>query len=350
MPAPIPTRDRDVYFVGAGLSCGLGLPNTAGLLDGVFELAREKKRWGVSEKLPERLEAAFKFFYPDAVHAGFRPDVVDFFSALRTYVDVGAGFVGGLRDAPELFRALKFAIAHLLIERIRGIDNDLEFEHRYLKEVVAPGKIVITSNWDLVLERYAERHGVPVRHRLRRKTEDHELTLLKLHGSVDWCAANALVKKYPDTDYAMLGVRLFGDRPYEKKLPPKSQRTADLVVRIRALDTWQRPWQRIASRASDLHMVTMARGKAGDLGALREIWRDAYQAINRARRLEIVGYSMPEDDLEIRALLRAGIQRGQGPLDIVVRNPAPDVHQRLRQYLDHDLTPNYLAVPALPGA
>jgi hypothetical protein len=28
---------------------------------------------------------------PDAIHAGCRPDVVDFFSALRTYLNVGAG-------------------------------------------------------------------------------------------------------------------------------------------------------------------------------------------------------------------------------------------------------------------
>lgn len=116
MPAPIPTRDRNVYFIGAGLSCALRLPNTAGLLDGVLELAREKKRWGTSEKLPARLETAFTFFYPDAVHAGFRPDVVDFFSALRTYVDIGTGFAGGFKDAPDLYRSLKFAIAHLLIE------------------------------------------------------------------------------------------------------------------------------------------------------------------------------------------------------------------------------------------
>lgn len=93
-------------------------------------------------------------------------------------------------------------------------------------------------------------------------------------------------------------------------------------------------------------MVTMARGKAGDLGGLREIWRDAYKAITRARKLEIAGYSMPEDDIEIRALLRAGIQRGREPREIVVRNPAPDVHQRLRQYLDRDLTSNFLAVPS----
>jgi hypothetical protein len=94
-------------------------------------------------------------------------------------------------------------------------------------------------------------------------------------------------------------------------------------------------------------MVTMARGKAGGLGPLRDVWRDAYGAMSRARRLEVVGYSMPPDDIEIRTLLRPGVQRGD-PLDeIVVRNPAPDVHIRVRQFLDRDLVSEYRGITAV---
>ena len=35
--------------------------------------------------------------------------LVDFFLALRRYIDVGAGLVGGFRDATALYRDLKFA-------------------------------------------------------------------------------------------------------------------------------------------------------------------------------------------------------------------------------------------------
>src|SRR4051794_29311979 len=69
MPAPIPARDRHVYFVGAGLSVAMGLPNTAMLLDGVLDLARRSNRWK-KEGLEERLDTAFKYFYPDAINAG----------------------------------------------------------------------------------------------------------------------------------------------------------------------------------------------------------------------------------------------------------------------------------------
>jgi hypothetical protein len=86
-------------------------------------------------------------------------------------------------------------------------------------------------------------------------------------------------------------------------------------------------------------------GLAGDLGPLRDTWRDAYGAISRASRLEIVGYSMPPDDIEIRTLLRAGVQRGREQLhELVVRNPETGVHERVRRYLDRTVTSKYQGV------
>jgi hypothetical protein len=325
--APPPKRDREVYFVGAGLSKAVGLPNTAELLDGVFALARRKRRWGTSEKLPKRVLEAFKYFYPDARHKGYQPDVVDFFSVLRTSVDVGAGFSGGFHDAPDLYRSLKFAIAHLLTERLRDVDTTLKAGHEYLEKVVQPGNIVVTLNWDLVIERYAQLREVPIRHAGH---DDHSLVIHKLHGSVDWCGGPSMASSYADSNYAVLSERLFSPTTYRMSLPPKAEREG-AVFRIRALENWGGAWRQITSRANDLHMVTMARGKAGDLGPLQSIWRDAYGAISRAQNLEIVGYSLPPDDIEIRTILRAGIRRGRETIRVTVRNPAPDVHERVRR-------------------
>lgn len=122
---------------------------------------------------------------------------------------------------------------------------------------------------------------------------------------------------------------------------------ANTIIRVRAMESWSDAWRKIKSRAEEPFMVTMARGKSGDLGPLIGIWKDAYTALSRARTLEIVGYSMPPDDIEIRTLLRAGAQRGSGPSRIIVRNPAPDVHDRLRRYLHRDVKSNYLPVNAL---
>jgi hypothetical protein len=162
MPSPIPEREWNVYFVGAGLSCALGLPNTAMLLDEVIELAERSSRWQRVD-LRSDLERAFEFFYPDAVHEGYKPDVVDFFSALRTYLDVGAGLPGGFGDAPALYRSLRIAIAQVLIEKTKQAKKLLKEGHPDLDEIVQPGNIVVTSNWDVLIERYAQLHNVPLR-------------------------------------------------------------------------------------------------------------------------------------------------------------------------------------------
>lgn len=59
MPSPVPERNRNVYFVGAGLSCALGMPNTAALITDVKrELGWDT--WRHSAGLDGDLIAAFE--------------------------------------------------------------------------------------------------------------------------------------------------------------------------------------------------------------------------------------------------------------------------------------------------
>jgi hypothetical protein len=169
LPAPTPARNRDVFFVGAGLSSAAGLPNTPALIESVLAFGADR-RWLVNENLVDRLEGAFRFFYPDAEYVGFRPNVVDFFSALRTFLDVGSGLRGtGFTDAPELYRILKLAIANVLIDELRDVSQERLRNHEYLSEVVQPGNVVISSNWDLLIEReHSQRHSGEAPRRTRR--------------------------------------------------------------------------------------------------------------------------------------------------------------------------------------
>lgn len=339
MPSPFPSRDRHVYFAGAGLSCALGLPNTAQLLDSVFGLGESNVYWGQSQHLPEDLRKAFRFFYPDAPNVGFRPDTVDFFSALTTYIGIGSGLVGtGFADAPQLLRALKFAIAHVLVERLRAVDTRLKTGgHQYLDRMVQPGNIVITSNWDLAIERYAQHRGIPVRYG---GSSPNNLVVLKLHGSIDWCRREDCSRDVTRLEYGSLRELLFAKRAYAIQLPTE----AEALVRVRSLEQWADTWRKIKSRANDLHMVTMVRGKSEGLGPLGDVWRDAYGALSRAETLEVVGYSMPPDDTEIRTLIRTGTQRGISQPLIIVRNPSPDVHDRFRSCVSRGIESVYTPV------
>lgn len=343
MAGPTPNRTRRVFFVGAGLSSAAGLPNTPSLITGVLELAKRKTTWGITASLPQRLEEAFRFFYPDAELPGFQPNVVDFFSTLRTFIDIGTQFPGtGLEDPAGLFRLLRLAIAHLLVDETRGIDAQRLLQHEYIQDMVQAGNIIITSNWDPLIERFAQLADVPLR--LSGEELQSGVLLLKLHGSVDWTLREHGKRAFTTDNYASLRERLFHPgRPYRLAVPKRP----DDIIRVRALESWTQAWRLIKSSTSEPHIVTMVRGKAGDLGPLEAVWRDAYAALSRAASLEIVGYSMPTDDTEIRTLLRAGIRRGGQNPEVSVRNPSPEVHDRVRSLLGRDAGGSYLPINSI---
>ncbi|HRE00437.1 MAG TPA: hypothetical protein PLV68_04005, partial [Ilumatobacteraceae bacterium] len=158
------------------------------------------------------------------------------------------------------------------------------------------------------------------------KERGNELTLLKLHGSVDWLRVADQKPKTVDDDYRPL-TTLTTKTDNVGKLPTAGEE----IIRV----SWDlnTAWQRIKARAETPHIVTMATGKIDDLGPLEQVWRDAYSALSMAKELHIVGYSMPTDDTEIRTLLRAGVQRGTKRPTVLVRNPSPDVHERVRRFV-----------------
>jgi len=93
-------------------------------------------------------------------------------------------------------------------------------------------------------------------------------------------------------------------------------------------------------------MATMARSKGAPITVLENVWDDAYWALSRASRLDVVGYSFPEEDLELRTLLRASSrQAGHARLDRALRlticNPSPDAHERARGFLGSQIRSDF---------
>lgn len=330
MPSPIPVRRRNTFFLGAGFSRALNLPNTAELLGEVAKAASERHL-----ALTTQLREAYKYFYPEEA-TSFVPEVVDFFSVLRAYEDVGRGLPGAFKY-PGLLNDLRFAIARVLTDRVREVDIPAA-GWRTLDEIFAHGNVVITSNWDLLVEWYASKRNI--RLRLGGPPEDSVLTLIKLHGSVDWTLQEHRRAGKPDGDYAAL-------RELQNSHPKHTIAIGDdQVLRIRAVEHMTRCWQFIKARTTQPLMITMAQGKSVDMEPIKSMWDDAYRALGETKRLRIIGYSLPDDDIEIRTLLRAGVARGEGTAgykrpEVVVLNPEPSVHVRMRTYVDRYAKSDY---------
>ena len=172
-----------------------------------------------------QLRRAYKHFYPEEAPT-FIPEVVDFFSVLRAYEDVARGLPGGFKY-PALLTELKFAIVRLICERLRDVAIPTEGWPK-LESMFAPGNVIITSNWDVFVESYACERGI--RLRVGGSPSDEVLTLIKLHGSIDWTHPDARKPGTPDSDFAVVRELQNVPRKYSIAVRPED------VLRIRAVE------------------------------------------------------------------------------------------------------------------
>jgi hypothetical protein len=324
--ARVPDRTRDTYFLGAGFSRSLNLPNTAELLGEVHTWARAG---GLA--IDRHLREAYRYFYPEEA-ATFVPETVDFFSVLRAYQDVASGLPGAFPYA-SLLADLRMAVVQILCNRTRDIaipdDGWLNVDR-----IIRPGNVIITSNWDPLVEHYARVRGIPLR--LGGRPSDHQLTLIKLHGSIDWTARDERRPDQPTADFAAIRELQNSPRSYSVSI------AGERVLRIRAVENMNRSWQFIKARTRRPLMVMMSQGKTVDLVPILGMWADAYYALSATRHLRVIGYSMPADDIEIRTLLRAGIARGRTHRGrVTVLNPETGVHVRMRTYVLRGASSDY---------
>lgn len=280
--------------------------------------------------LISHLKAGYKYFYPEEAPT-FVPEVVDFFSVLRAYEDVARGLPSGFKH-PSLLADLRFAIALLVCDRVRNIAIP-DDGWPALDKILTPGNVVITSNWDLFVEWYAARRDI--RLRIGGAPQDDVLTLIKLHGSIDWTLPQNRKAGTADEDYAPLR-ELQNGAPKHVIAINSSE-----VLRIRAVENMSRSWQFIKARTSQPLMITMAQGKTADMAPIKSLWDDAYRALGVTKNLRIIGYSMPADDIEIRTLLRAGVARGPSRANVEVLNPETAVHNRVRMYVLREAKSDY---------
>ncbi len=348
-----PRRRLRVMFLGAGASRSAGLPLTEELLERIYPrvgVARWKSiRTAGSWK--RDLSSAIQILYPDGQDPAFRPTAVDFFTILEVMAAVHAGRQRVPLDAGKLLAGLRTEIAAGLQAEVAALSLADTPQFRWLNSDSRPD-VVITSNWDTLAEQAANAAGLSVRFAWPRRTagsnlrrddlRKQELVLLKLHGSADWGQyANRLVTLRPlNAYYSDLGTPIGEDSRFGRA-PQKAER----VLRFAGIEGARSAGDGLVGFDPPL-MATMAVGKQSQIDATADLWDDAYWCLSRALQLDLVGYSFPPDDLELRTLFRAGTRRaGRAALDdgvaVTVVNPSPDVHGRARTFLGTGISSDF---------
>lgn len=353
-----PKRKLRVMFLGAGASKAAGLPLTEVLqriwprdheVVSPWEARRRKPTW------KRDLQRAVTVLYPDGGADGFRPPVSEFFTLLEVIDRVHSGRERMPLSTEDLLRDLRGEIstglARACAELVRRMAQTPHYA--WFRSSARP-HVVITSNWDTLAEQAAMKAGLtvhlgwPTKGNGERKAgplTSGEVVVLKLHGSTDWGLATdeVCVANTPPWKYDRL------DAPIS---PGRHSRTTSIsggeeLVRYRAIDA-PVTTDRVAEGFKEPLMATMAAGKDYFIrGAIATIWDDAYWTLSRARTLDIVGYSFPDDDLELRTLLRLTTRKpGDSALadglELSICNPSPDTHDRARARLGAGLTSSYL--------
>ena len=116
--------------------------------------------------------------------------------------------------------------------------------------------------------------------------------LLKLHGSISWLRC----PKCPGLRFVIPDLSIYRDR------------VPDAFVDSRSLDKPEIPCRECGSPVGSC-IVAPTQRKTYDIPALNEVWSEAERVLKRAGRVYFIGYSLPEDDVEIALLLRRSLDR-----------------------------------------
>jgi hypothetical protein len=205
--------------------------------------------------------------------------------------------VDKLRDVR---RALQYMIFALLEYKLR------RFSHNYYADLLQaldptrsnPPK-VISLNYDIIADNSLVQHnGVLPDYGCnitteRYQTYPHRGTLLKIHGSLNWSYC-------PGCHRLDLGVAESG-RTY--KMLEELYQVNPLEERYTCHGF---PCKRCATFVEPV-LITPTQTKDYRNPHVAEVWNLAEQALRDARRVFIVGYSLPDDDLDVIYLLKRGL-------------------------------------------
>jgi len=349
-----------VLVLGAGASKCAGYPLASELIAEIKREAETTSLWNFSKAWRE-WNASLKnsrglislllrspnpevvLSVPDLFDAAWNAELRENFADFRR---VRKGEItdkeGGERARQRALNARRFQNLIIAKERFREcIDWFFRFKHvedsqpenrgrrDYLRELLSPlnrGDIVITLNWDTTIERtlleesrWTPRDGYGFKKQLaqnkRGRITASEITVLKLHGSVGWHRSRKNNRLYFDSRHGFLrnlsvstktGEVLFLD-PLEKS-----------VIGL--------PGNSLLAYPSFLKQLAGVE--------MQEIWRLAIEALLKADSVEVWGYSLPESDLAVRAILAPLRSRLLSKSTSVgVHDPSKEVQTRWRDFL-----------------
>ena len=347
-----------VLFLGAGFSHDAALPimsRFGGASD--LELKALKERHGSGSRSPREaaqilIEAGetFAAFQRYCAHANILDDdqlnnLETIFCIAEVMAEAGPHVLtlnGRQMSVPELSRHIQLWLWKIYqacppLDHTRSLGNGAVYDKLFtiLKNLGIGSKLtVLSTNYDLVFERWAMTHWTPCAYPLRRvirvqvgdggnnyldDPSNREAPLVcKLHGSINYFYHPARVDRLLLVDDAGSTTPIRGSG-----LVPTDRPTLFAVDSISEL-------QKDHGKDITPAIIPPTYAKLTGYPWLREIWHQAFEALCAARAIVFIGYSMPASDGFMRALIHAALasRTGADGPKVVVVDPDDDTRCR----------------------
>lgn len=260
-----------VYVLGAGASCHVGYPLSSTMKSALFSWMRSKTDSVLEYPIvADWLDDTFTTTEDVETLVTDIDRVIDYYKT------------GTLEQRMQRAAAPwnRFVIQQAIREWFTEISAGQAVDYAKFAEIVSPGDVIITFNYDVSVERELHRFdrwevGDGYGFQIDGLAANSRTKVLKLHGSVSWLEIlfNSDRPVVPSADLSLLG--------YEKSLDPKfPDRSAALPV-----------------------MILPSRTKRFESSFWHSLWDQAAAAVRSAEALCILGFSLRAIDRKACELL-----------------------------------------------
>lgn len=244
----------------------------------------------------------------------------------------------------ELTRNIRIAIGRCQQSAREGIEAGHcdwifpLFEHWHQSK-----SVVITLNYDTLIEEIVEKIGTAKYPNLPHPTQPNafqrdprsSLRVCNIHPSIlkdAWLGSTTgTFAQYYQNQPSFRLLKLHGSVNWFKSANPNAHSDTISYVPAKDVPTYpgQPPPPWIADKAPFIVPPVPNKGSLVHHDSLRAIWREAAEAIKWARRIVIIGYSMPLNDTLFIQLIRGTLFNSQPPIELV--NPDSELLKKVEE-------------------
>ena len=331
-----------VYVVGAGFSAGLGYPLTSDLLFRLWEKTGD-------DNFKEKLGKVIRFHHP-----GFKPERFASFPNVEQLLsemlvneqlfDASRQYEGKFTkaDLQQLQKDLLLKIADWFhdISKARKPDApQTAWLKQFQEQVYNENAAIISFNWDLELDWLLFRRGLNSASYGFSNYTSNQPILLKPHGSLNW----------------------FEEK--QGKFLSDSKRTQIFTSRrkgaVYAFLKFRAPTSKVGRTYTPL-IIPPVYLKSFDKPIFKALWRKCTSVLSTAKRIVILGYSMPSADLHAQFIMRCGFHNQKegelgkagkrktatGSAEVIIVNPDRAAAERIEAVVGTDHNCQWVSMPA----